>query len=657
MRDRLNISLHGNGAAPEIDLSTTYIDMGNIEVNSSGNASFDIMNDGNAQLNVTSISTNNSLFTVNPASVNIGPYESRTVNIIFTPSLAGEEQADITIISNDSDEGTLTLNVRAMGSESSEWLPGSIDIGDVAVGNSRTGTFTINNTWNSDLTINNIWSNNEYFTVDLTSATIPQGESRTVKITFTPQDRGDQNSTITIDSTAPGMGSVGINVSGRGLSPEIDVNPTSLNFEATAEGGNTNLAFTIRNEGNAPLNVNSISSNSGEFKRDTSSGRLDPQNEKTVTVTFSPSAPGEPGGMITIQSDDLDEGTVTVTVSGSVALPDIYVPPVSPDIGDVYVGETNGMSFTIRNDGGAPLIISSITTDNADFSLDYSSITLQPGESSDLYVSFSPSTMGEQTCTITIVSNEKEEPTVTMSARGNGLAPEIELSQTAITIDNVSEGNNGSNTFLISNTGNTQLNVSDISIDNYVFSVSPLSVSVPAGENRTITLTFSPVDKSMQGATLTIYSNDTDEPSIYVSVTGTVSGSGLAISPLDIQFGDVYIGSSNTEIITITNTGENSLLVTDISSDNGNFSVSQSSMTVPGGENKTVTIIFSPLQPGEQYGNVAITTNEGEFNVSVYGNAQDSGRTLQITSPKDGEVLAVGRQYDIQWTGSGLTDD
>ncbi|MBT4483564.1 MAG: choice-of-anchor D domain-containing protein [Candidatus Latescibacteria bacterium] len=160
----------------------------------------------------------------------------------------------------------------------------------------------------------------------------------------------------------------------------------------------------------------------------------------------------------------------------------------------------------------------------------------------------------------------------------------------------------------------------------------------------------------MQGATLTIYSNDTDEPSIYVSVTGTVSGSGLAISPLDIQFGDVYIGSSNTEIITITNTGENSLLVTDISSDNGNFSVSQSSMTVPGGENKTVTIIFSPLQPGEQYGNVAITTNEGEFNVSVYGNAQDSGRTLQITSPKDGEVLAVGRQYDIQWTGSGLTD-
>ena len=63
----------------------------------------------------------------------------------------------------------------------------------------------------------------------------------------------------------------------------------------------------------------------------------------------------------------------TLNVTGA---PDIDVSPLALSYGDVYVGYPEGGEFTIANLGTDLLTVSAITSDNADFVVDLTGVTL-----------------------------------------------------------------------------------------------------------------------------------------------------------------------------------------------------------------------------------------------------------------------------------------
>lgn len=106
------------------------------------------------------------------------------------------------------------------------------------------------------------------------------------------------------------------------------------------------------------------------------------------------------------------------------------------------------------------------------------------------------------------------------------VAPDIEVSPASYDFGNVLWGQTSTAMFTISNVGSGELTLSAISLSNAlgVFSITSapsLPKTLAAGQSATVEVTFSP--KAIQpytGSLLNIVSNDTDEPSINISLSG-----------------------------------------------------------------------------------------------------------------------------------------
>ena len=232
----VNLPVSGNGilpTQPDITLSRTSINFGDVVVGNTKNETFTITNIGNADLRIDNIARTNGssdFNLVSPTSFPLiltpnGPLITVTLN--FAPSSVGEKRATFTITSNDPD-GAVALQVSGNGT-----LPpqpdislsrSSIDFGDVVFNNQKTETFTISNTGNAFLRIDNIArtsGGSEFNLVSPTSFPIalnPNSPPMTITLNFTPSSTGEKNATFTITSNDPD-GPVDVSVSGKGILP------------------------------------------------------------------------------------------------------------------------------------------------------------------------------------------------------------------------------------------------------------------------------------------------------------------------------------------------------------------------------------------------------------------------------------------------------
>ncbi|MCD4817743.1 MAG: choice-of-anchor D domain-containing protein, partial [Candidatus Cloacimonetes bacterium] len=104
--------------------------------------------------------------------------------------------------------------------------------------------------------------------------------------------------------------------------------------------------------------------------------------------------------------------------------PDILVETDSLNFGRTFVSYTKTDTITINNNGADTLFITNFVINNPDFSVDITNCSIVPSESYDIGVSFSPSTLGTITDTLTITSNDPDEPTVKVVLTGEGLEPD-----------------------------------------------------------------------------------------------------------------------------------------------------------------------------------------------------------------------------------------
>ncbi len=105
----------------------------------------------------------------------------------------------------------------------------------------------------------------------------------------------------------------------------------------------------------------------------------------------------------------------------------------------------------------------------------------------------------------------------------------------------------------VTNSGNIDLNVSDITSSNGVFSVAPTSFSIPPFGSMDVTVTFAPIAPGVESGTLTIVSDDPANPNFPVGVEGTgILGPEIAVSPDSISQ-TLNAGDSTDVIVTIEN--------------------------------------------------------------------------------------------------------
>jgi len=177
----------------------------------------------------------------------------------------------------------------------------------------------------------------------------------------------------------------------------------------------------------------------------------------------------------------------------------------------------------------------------------------------------------------------------------------------------------------------------------------------------TLHVTFEPSALGARKGTLAIYDSAPGGPHSY-HVTGVGVEPAVVLAPNALSFGQVPVGDTHKQVVTLRNTGTDLLTVTDLSSSNTAVSVTSSDalpFTVAPGASAPLTVAFAPKAVGAVTATVSVTDDApgSAQSVSVTGSGQARADlaldvVASLTSPKPKSSLT----YTITLNNNGPTD-
>ena len=128
-----------------------------------------------------------------------------------------------------------------------------------------------------------------------------------------------------------------------------------------------------------------------------------------------------------------------------------------------------------------------------------------------------------------------------------------------------------------------------------------------------MTETFAPTSEGSYSGNITINSNDSDEPQVVVSVSGTgMIAPEIEVSPASLDFNSVRVNENSQKTFTIYNTGTAVLNVSSITTPEG-FTVDKTtSFTVSPNDSRVVTVTFSSNAEQSYSGNITINSDDSD---------------------------------------------
>ena len=245
-------------------------------------------------------------------------------------------------------------------------------------------------------------------------------------------------------------------------------------------------------------------------------------DELVYVVVSSPSDFEAP--LLNLQTADISPPGPEITVlgTGDTEIADGSTTPSTgdgTDFGNVAVGSSGGpTTFTIANDGGADLSVSSIGLSGADADrftlggLPSLPATVASSGQETFTIGFTPADAAGYSATVTIGNDDADEDPYTFDIAGTGTgAPQLAVAN-SIDFGDVAVGASADETLTLENTGNLPLTLNSFSLPSTTFGYSGAPRSIAAGGSAGLTLTFTPAAGGADSASLSISSNDAGSP-------------------------------------------------------------------------------------------------------------------------------------------------
>ncbi len=419
-----------------------------------------------------------------------------------------------------------------------------------------------------------------------------------------------------------------------GASGQLAITPSSVNFGSVAIGSSVSQSVVVNNSGRWALTIFQATESGTGFSL---SGlntplTLAPGQSVSFTETFAPQSGGSLTGNLSlayslryfIARDGHHSTTATIPLTGTGITSGQLTPnPSSVNFGNVQVGTNQTQSVTLTNSGGTSLTISAAAASGSGFSISGLSLplTLSAGQSSSFSVLFSPTTPGAASGTVRITSTGSDS-NLTIPLSGTGVAQgALTANPTSLAFGNVQDGTSKSLSETLTNTGGSSLTISAASSSLSAFTLTGLSLplTLTAGQSTSFTVLFSPTASGAINGTATIISTGSDSNlTIPLSGTGVAQGK-LAANPASLAFGNVQIGNNLSLSETLTNSGGMSLTISAATASGAGFSLSGLTLpvTLSAGQSTSFTVNFAPTASGATTGNISVTSNGGNPNLSI----------------------------------------
>ncbi|HTC63209.1 MAG TPA: choice-of-anchor D domain-containing protein [Candidatus Saccharimonadales bacterium] len=365
----------------------------------------------------------------------------------------------------------------------------------------------------------------------------------------------------------------------------------------------------------------------------------------TITVSFTPSAPGLRKASLTItdsapgspQIVNLSGNTSTVTLSSS-----------SLAFGLQQVGVASApQAVTVTNSGTTALTISGITA-SGDFTEtdDCVKALLQPSTNCVIQVTFTPSAAVGSIGAITLTDNGSGSPQVILTTGTGVLVPRASLSTASLGFASQPVGvTSAAQPVTLTNTGNAPLTISNIATTGNFGETSACGTIISPNASCTINVTFTPAAAGANNGSLTITDNDPNTSPQTVFLSGT----GLAIpivnlSTTTLTFNNQGIGTTSApQTVTLTNVGSAALTISSVTASGPFAQINNCPTSIAVGGNCAINITFSPSVGGNLFGTVTVADNATNNPQTITMSGTGTGASFQVSSLTAAPAVPAGK--------------
>ena len=448
----------------------------------------------------------------------------------------------------------------------------------------------------------------------------------------------------------------------------------ALNFGSVVVGNSNTLTITASNSGGSAVSVTSLVSTESQFSISGPKlpATVEAGQSASWKITFAPTATGTLTASLSIASDASD-GSVSASLTGVGLAPGQVAAPASIGFGAVTVGKTQSKSVTLTNAGGSAVTVSQATVTGSGFQLSgfTAPLSLNPGQSTTIGVVFDPLASGTVNGSVSLTTSasmtapaaqqrrsatahvqstaaDTSSTVVTIAVSGQGVMPgQLAVSPASISFSNVQDGTSQSQSVTLTNAGGSTVNVSQATVTGTGFTVNGLALplSLGAGLSTTFSVSFAPQSAGAANGNLALVS-DGANPSLNLPLSGTgVTPGSLTANPTPVNFGSVAVSHSQQVTETLTNSGGESVVISQATATGTGFSLSGLTlpMTLTAGQSADFSVTFSPQSSGSVNGNIAVSSNAANptLNIPLSGNGLAAGSLVATPSS-----LSFGKVQD-----------
>lgn len=318
--------------------------------------------------------------------------------------------------------------------------------------------------------------------------------------------------------------------------PIASVAPTALVFgNQLIHTASAEQTVTLSNNGSSDLTVSAITfsgANLGDFAQTSACGTVAPGGSCIINVTFTPAGMGARTASLTVSTNDPVNPTLTVSLSGTGVAPVASVSPTTLSFGSQLLNiPSAAQTVTLSNTTGtADLTINDITFTGAN-GVDFAQTnncggTVLAGASCTISVTFTPTAEGARAASMSIANSDSAHSPLTVSLSGTGVLPIAGIAPASLTFpDQLINTTSPAQTVTLSNTGSGPLAITSIGFTganaaNFA-QTNTCGSSLTAGASCPISVRFTPNTPAAFSADLTITSNDPNNQTLTIPMTGT----------------------------------------------------------------------------------------------------------------------------------------
>jgi len=305
--------------------------------------------------------------------------------------------------------------------------------------------------------------------------------------------------------------------------PAVTLSPSSEDFGTVATSNESTREFTLDASERTNVTLSVVGDDAGAFTIEGDANRsLTTNGTETVTVAYAPESGGDKEAELLVENGT--QLLATAELSGSAVEPDAEIDTESLTFGGTTVGETATRTVTVENVGETALTVTDarFAVSDADFEVTPATpLTVPAGESRDLTVSYAPSTAAETSKTLTISTDDPDEPATSIWVSTTNTTGQVTVTQTEnttkvnATVENVSAGSNVS------------IGVPPESDEEAESGVDSVSLSPTTNESVSVNITEStdPVNESVPEPD---YGNNGTSELSYISIQHSVSNENIS---------------------------------------------------------------------------------------------------------------------------------